>query len=310
MSARVERRAAVVGAGVMGCGIAQILAAAGWLVCLHDPAPTALSAAPGRIRSGLELVGRGAEPVLSLVRTDADLAAAVEDAELVIEAGPERLAIKRRIFEELDALTLPETVLASNTSAIPIREIASRVVRRGRVLGTHFWNPPQLVRLVEVVQSDDTDPRHVAWTMAALAQAGMKPVHVKADIPGFIGNRLQHALKREAIALVAAGVCDAETIDTVVKEGFGSRLASIGPLEQSDLSGLELTLAIHEVLMPSLDVTPVAHPLLVEKVAAGELGAATGQGFRSWAPGQAAALRARVDRALVEAARTREAESS
>ena len=310
MTARAERRAAVVGAGVMGSGIAQILAAAGWRVALHDPDPAALAAAPERIVAGLELLGRSAPPVLARVRAEASLAAAVEGAELVIEAGPERLDVKQGIFATLDALTPPETVLASNTSAIPIREIAARVTRRSRVLGTHFWNPPHLVRLVEVVQSDATDPAHVSWTISLLAQAGMRPVHVMADIPGFVGNRLQHALKREAIALVAAGVCDAETVDTVVKEGFGARLPYIGPLEQSDLSGLELTLAIHEVLMPSLDVTPVAHPLLVEKVAAGELGASTGQGFRSWAPGQAAALRARVDRALVEAARSREAESS
>ena len=310
MTVRAERRAAVVGAGVMGSGIAQVLAVAGWRVALHDPDPAALSAAPARIRSSLEVLGWNPAPVLSLVRAEASLASAVAGVELVVEAGPERLAVKQGIFETLDRLTPPETVLASNTSAIPIREIAARVTHRARVLGTHFWNPPQLVRLVEVVQSDDTDPTHIAWTLAVLAQAGMRPVHVQADIPGFVGNRLQHALKREAIALVAAGVCDAETVDTVVKEGFGSRLPYIGPLEQSDLSGLELTLAIHEVLMPSLDVTPVAHPLLVEKVAAGELGASTGQGFRSWAPGQAAALRERVDRALIEAARSREAESS
>jgi 3-hydroxybutyryl-CoA dehydrogenase len=302
MSRERERRAAVVGAGVMGVGIAQVLATAGWRVGLHDPDPAALGSAADRIAAGLALLEHPPAPVLSRVDMEASLPAAVHATSLVIEAGPERLETKREIFESLEASVSPETVLASNTSAIPIREIASRVARRERVLGTHFWNPPHLVRLVEVVQSVDTDPACVSWTISALDGAGMKPVHVRADIPGFVGNRLQHALKREAIALVAAGVCDAETVDTVVKHSFGARLPYIGPLEQSDLSGLELTLAIHEVLMPSLDVTPEAHPLLVEKVRAGELGAAVGRGFRSWRPGEAAALRADVDRALVAAA--------
>jgi 3-hydroxybutyryl-CoA dehydrogenase len=155
------------------------------------------------------------------------------------------------------------------------------------------------------VQSDESDPRLIEWTIGLLGEVGMKPVHVKADIPGFIGNRLQHALKREAIALLAGGACDAETIDTVVKYGFGPRLGVLGPLEQSDLSGLTLTLQIHDVLIASLDRTPGPHPLLVEKVHRGELGASTGQGFRSWSPGEAATLRDRVSAELVELARRR-----
>jgi 3-hydroxybutyryl-CoA dehydrogenase len=300
-----ERRAAVVGAGVMGAGIAHVLAAAGWRVALHDADPAALASAPERIAAAAESLDRAAGPLLERVILDPSIETAVEDVRLVIEAGPERLEVKRYLFAVLDELTGPDTVLASNTSAIPIRDVAARVHNRERVLGTHFWNPPHLVPLVEVVQSVDTHPRHVTWTIDVLAVAGMKPVHVKADIPGFVGNRLQHALKREAIALVAADVCDAETVDTVVKHGFGMRLPYIGPLEQSDLGGLQLTLAIHEVLMPSLDVTRTPHPLLVEKVRAGHDGASAGQGFRSWTPGEAAALRAEVDRALAAAIRER-----
>ncbi len=134
--------------------------------------------------------------------------------------------------------------------------------------------------------------------MALLDRIGMKPVHVAADVPGFVGNRLQHALKREAIALVANGVCTAETVDTVTRFGFGRRLGIVGPLEQSDLTGLELTLAIHETLIPDLDRTPGPHPLLVEKVRWGETGAAAGQGFRTWAPGEAEARRAEISRDL------------
>ena len=178
-------------------------------------------------------------------------------------------------------------MLASNTSAIPIREITARICGdRHRVIGTHFWNPPYLVPLVEVVQAGASDPAAVEAMIGLLDRIGMKPVHVAADVPGFVGNRLQHALKREAIALVADGICTAETVDTVTRFGFGARLGIVGPLEQSDLSGLELTLAIHETLMPDLDRTPVPHPLLVEKVRQGETGAAAGRGFRQLAPGR------------------------
>ena len=133
----------------------------------------------------------------------------------------------------------------------------------------------------------------------------MKPVHVAADVPGFVGNRLQHALKREAIALVADGICTAETVDTVTRFGFGARLGIVGPLEQADLSGLELTLAIHQTLMPDLDRTPVPHPLLVEKVRKGETGAAAGRGFRQWRPGEAQARRDQITRELVRLAAAR-----
>jgi 3-hydroxybutyryl-CoA dehydrogenase len=300
-----EPRAAVVGSGVMGAAIALVLARGGSPVTLYDPVPEALEAAVQRIRHGAGLLGGDPDGPLAHLRTTTDLAAAVSRSQLVVEAGPEILDVKQEIFASVSEVAPPDAVLASNTSAIPIREIAARARGRERVLGTHFWNPPHLVPLVEVVQSDETDPRHIEWTIALLTRRGLSPVHVRADVPGFVGNRLQHALKREAIALVAGGVCDAETLDIIVKEGFGARLGAIGPLEQADLGGLALTLQIHEVVMPALDNTPEPHPLLREKVARGELGARTGSGFRRWAPGEAEALRARVDAALLEAARRR-----
>ena len=282
----------------MGAGIAQVLASGGHPVTLYDPDPTVLAGAEARLRAGAELAGVPAGDVLARLAVEHDLAMAVRGAELVIEAGPERLAIKQAIFAELDRLAGPDAVLASNTSAIPIGRIARDTGRPERVIGTHFWNPPYLVPLVEVVQAPRSDPERIAWTIGLLDGIGMKPVHVTADIPGFVGNRLQHALKREAIALVAAGVCSAETVDTVTRFGFGARLGIVGPLEQSDLSGLELTLAIHEVLMPHLDRTAEPHPLLVEKVRRGER-------FRDWLPGEAEARRAQITRELAEAARRR-----
>jgi 3-hydroxybutyryl-CoA dehydrogenase len=143
----------------------------------------------------------------------------------------------------------------------------------------------------------------VQKTIDLLRDAGKTAVHVRRDIPGFVGNRLQHAMKREAIALVAAGVCDAETLDTVVKEGFGARMAVLGPMEQSDLVGLNLTLDIAEVLVADLDRTAGPHPFLVEKVKAGKLGMKTGEGMRTWTPAQAEAVRDRLRRFLAAQAK-------
>jgi 3-hydroxybutyryl-CoA dehydrogenase len=141
--------------------------------------------------------------------------------------------------------------------------------------------------------------------MELLAAAGKVPVHVRRDVPGFVGNRLQHAMKREAIALVAAGVCDADTIDTVVREGFGARTAVLGPMEQSDLVGLDLALDIAEVLYAHLDCTPGPPPLLRDKVKAGKLGMKTGEGFRKWTPAAADAVRTRLSRFLAAQAKAR-----
>jgi 3-hydroxybutyryl-CoA dehydrogenase len=289
---------AVVGAGLMGHGIAVALAMAGQPVAVHDPFATALASLQSRVRATLEQLE--ADPgAAERVSACEDLGEAVKDAGFVIEAGPERLAAKRDIFRQLDLLAPAQAILASNTSAIPIGEIASAVRDRGRVAGWHFWNPPYAVRLVEVVQAAETRDDTVARSLSLLRDCGMLPVHVRRDVPGFIGNRLQHALKREAIALVAEGVCDAETLDLVVREGFGARLAVVGPLEQSDMIGLGLTLDIHRTLMPHLDRTPVAHPYLEARVAAGETGMSAGTGFRSWTEEEAAAVRDRFRRFVV-----------
>jgi 3-hydroxybutyryl-CoA dehydrogenase len=298
-----SQRAAVLGAGLMGTGIAYVLAAAGHQVDLFDPVPEALAAAPGRIAA----IGAELDAPATIALSDS-LEAAVAEADVVIEAGPERLETKREIFAELVRRAPGWALLATNTSAIPIGEIAAGLPSAERILGAHFWNPPQLVPLVEVIEAERTEPGAVERMISFLAGAGMRPVHVRADIPGFIGNRLQHALKREAIAIVAAGHCDAAELDEVVRHGFGARLAALGPLEQSDLNGLELTLAIHETLMPDLDNTPTAHPLLVEKVRRGEVGASVGRGFREWGDGEAEAVRTRVRDELLR--RRRESSSS
>ena len=166
--------------------------------------------------------------------------------------------------------------------------------RRDRALGTHWWNPPFLVPLVEVIETQWTSAPTVAWTMALHEAAGKKPAHVKKDVPGFIGNRLQHALWREAISLVEQGICDAQTVDDVVKASFGRRLPVLGPLENADLVGTDLTLAIHHIVLPAIDSRPEPSPYLKKLVAEKKLGFKTGEGFRRWSPAEQAALRARV----------------
>jgi 3-hydroxybutyryl-CoA dehydrogenase len=294
----------VIGGGLMGHGIAYLLAAAGHHVRIFEPSAELRASLPQRLKIISDLFGDDPEIIDRISVHDA-LAPAVKDAAFVFEAAPEKLPLKQQLFAELESLTAPDTILASNSSAIPTTEIGKNLRHRERVIGTHFWNPPHLVALVEVIQNEKTSDAVVARTIALLRDAGKTAVHVRRDIPGFVGNRLQHALKREAIALVAAGVCDAETLDTIVKEGFGARMAVLGPLEQSDLVGLDLTLDISEVLVEHLDRTPGAHPYLRDKVRAGKLGMKTGEGFRRWTPPQADAVRERLRTFLAQQAKAK-----
>ncbi len=294
----------VVGGGLMGHGIAYLLAAAGHGVAVFEPSAEIRASLPQRLQAIAALLGEDPAPLKRITAHDT-LAAAMPGATFVFEAAPEKLPVKQKIFAELEAAVAPETILASNSSAIPSTEIGRYLKHRERVIGTHFWNPPHLVPLVEVIQNEKTSDDVVCRTMELLRDAGKVPVHVRRDVPGFVGNRLQHAMKREAIALVAAGVCDAETIDTVVKEGFGARTAVLGPMEQSDLVGLDLALNIAEVLYEHLDRTPGPHQFLRDKVKAGKLGMKTGEGLRKWTPESANAVRQRLSRFLAEQAKAR-----
>jgi 3-hydroxybutyryl-CoA dehydrogenase len=277
----------------MGHGIAQVFARAGHVVRVHDPSPSMLATLNERISRNLHDLGLDPDAVAN-VTGHAILADAVADADFVFEAGPENLSLKQQIFADIEAAAAPAAVLASNTSVIPITQIMSRLQDGSRALGTHWWNPPYLVPLVEVIRTAATSTAAVQSMTALLNAVGKTPVTVEKDVPGFVGNRLQHALWREAIALVQDGVCDAMTVDTVVKASFGRRLAVLGPLENADLIGTDLTLAIHENVLPHLDRTADALPLLRQMVQGGKLGMKSGEGFRRWTAEQQAALRARV----------------
>lgn len=290
---RPAERIAIIGAGLMGHGLAQVFAVAGHPVRIHDARQAALDSVCARVRTNLAALGQDPGAV-ALIEPVADLADCVVGAELVIEAVSEDLPLKRSVFTSLERAAPERAILATNTSVIPVGAIFDGLDSAGRMVGTHFWNPPALIPLVEVVQGPHTSASTIAATMELLRSAGKCPVHVHRDVPGFVGNRLQHALWREAISLVADGICDAETIDLVVTQGFGPRLGAMGPLENADLVGLDLTLAIHEHVLPDLDRTPGPSPLLRELVDAGRLGMKTGSGLREWPPGSADRSMARL----------------
>lgn len=288
-----KARICVVGAGLMGHGIAQVFAAAGHDVTITDRIAANLSTAKERIAANLRELGED-ESAVARVRPCGDLAEAVRGADYVVEAISEDLARKQKLFADIEPHVRRDTILASNTSVIPITSIMQGLAVRERALGTHWWNPPFLLPLVEVIETQWTSPDAVAWTMKLHEAAGKKPAHVKKDVPGFIGNRLQHALWREAISLVEHGICDAETVDDVIKTSFGRRLSVLGPLENADLVGTDLTLAIHNIVLPAIDCRPQASPYLQGLVADGKLGFKSGEGFRKWSATEQAALRAKV----------------
>lgn len=275
------RRIAIVGGGLMGAGIAQVFAASAHQVSVFEPVETVRETVTRRIHESQRALGRPAISPASL-RICESLADAVVSAEIVIEAAPEKLTLKQAIFADLERLAPPDCTLASNTSVIPIGHIAAQVRDPSRVIGTHWWNPPYLVPLVEVISAAASSPARVDDMMRLLDSVGKKPVRVLRDVPGFVGNRLQHALWREAQHLVSEGVCDAETVDTVVKNSFGLRLAVLGPIENADLVGLDLTLDIHRTIIPELSHSSLPNPLLEQYVLEGRLGFKSGQGFRTW----------------------------
>ncbi len=283
----------VVGAGLMGHGIAQVFALAGHDVMITDSHKPNLDTVKQRIATNLRDLGDD-ETAVERVTPVAAMADCVRDADYVVEAVLEDMPLKQKLFAEIEQHVRADTILASNTSVMPITEIMQGLHRRERALGTHWWNPPFLVPLVEVIGTQWTSPQAIDFTMKLHADAGKKPAHVKKDVPGFIGNRLQHALWREAVSLVENGICDAETVDAVIKASFGRRLAVLGPLENADLVGTDLSLAIHQTVLPAIDSRPGPSPYLEKLVRDGKLGFKSGEGFRKWSVEEQAALRRKV----------------
>jgi len=287
----------VLGAGLMGHGIALTFARAGHNVTVYDAYQTGLDALKNRVATSLSAMGVEADEssgTLERITPQADLPIAVQEAALVFEAAPEKPALKRALFLEVEAAAPAAAILASNTSVIPITTIMAGLATRHRALGTHWWNPPHMIPLVEVIRTRWTDEATMDTMENLLASVGKTPVRVEKDVAGFIGNRLQHAMWREAIHLVESGVCTAEAVDQVVKASFGRRLSVLGPLANADLVGTDLTLDIHENVLADLDNRPTPSPYLRDLVEAGKLGMKTGEGFMSWTPEEADEVRQRV----------------
>jgi len=278
---------AVIGNGLIGHGVAQVFATAGHDVRLIGRSRESLDRAVARIRESLgRFVAHGlvaataVEGIVGRIRLSTSLDDAA-GADLVVEAVPEDQALKHAVFEQLDRTCPPPAVLASS-SGQPASRLVDRVRHRERVVAAHFWNPPQLIPLVEVCPGPETAPGVVPWVCDVLRAAGKQPVVLEREIDGFLGNRLQFAVLREALALWASGVASAEAIDLAVKTAFGRRLAVTGPLESADLGGLDTFHAFAAFLFPGLDASPAAPEGLGHLVRAGHRGLSTGQGIYDW----------------------------
>jgi len=290
-------RVAVLGGGLMGHALAAIFLTQGFdVVCVETDPPT-LATLDSRVATVIDTLQQRSTKARSdhvgEFTTVPSITHLGPSIRLVVEAVPEDLALKRELFAQLEELC-PNAVLATNSSVYRVTDVGSLTRDPSRVIGTHWWNPPHLIPLVEVIQGETTDPTIVGDMMALLTSLGKSPVHVRRDTPGFIGNRLQHALWREALALVEEGVCNAEEVDFVVRTSFALRLSVIGPLANADFVGLGLTRAIHEYVFPALSTSQVPSPLLDEALAAGRTGAAAGHGLLEWSPGARDALSERI----------------
>lgn len=304
------RRIAVIGAGLMGHGIALEFAANGYDVRLQDQSAAQLAKADASIAEGLSrLVAAGriceadSAAASSRITLTNSLPEAVADADVVIEAVTENIDVKRAIFAELDAYAPRHAILASNSSTFMPSLMAAVTSRPGQVLVAHYFNPPHLLPLVELVRSDETSDATIAAMHALYTKIGKSPAVVQKEAPGFVGNRLQMALYREALAIVEAGIASPEDVDTIIHTGFGRRLSVAGVFQIFDAAGLDVTLAVADQLFPDIATSSTAPSLLREKVAQGDLGIKSGRGFYDWPPDEAIALRSRIGDALAAIAR-------
>ena len=301
------RAIGIIGAGLMGHGIAQVFALKRYKVKLFDNDLNVLQSAPEKIHNNLQTLlemhlvePQEIEDCLNHLQLCHTLPEMCEGVELTIEAVSENVDLKRAIFGELEALTRPQTILCSNTSGISIGLISENLRFKERVIGTHFWNPPHIVPCVEVIKSQFAADEVFHTVIELMERVGKKPVRVLKDIPGFLGNRLQHALWREAISLVEKGIAAPEDIDRVVKYGFGLRLPFIGPLETADLAGLDLVYDIHKYLFSDLENRSTPSPLLKTLLDQKATGVKSKKGFYNWTDERTKQIIQQRDKALLK----------
>ncbi len=293
-----QSHAAIIGGGIMGGDIAIIFAASGWNVHLMSPSQKTRDALPARIAAGLTQLG-APEANAALVKICATLdELPFKDITLVVEAATEDLALKHQIFADLERLARRDAILASNTSTFPIGEIGKHLETRSRIAGTHFFMPAHLVPLVEIVSTEFTDRKVAERLIALMRELGKAPIDVTKDVPGFVGNRLQHALVREALWLLENGVTTPEGIDTAVRFGFGFRYIACGPMMQKELSGWDTNLFAATSVYPHLYNEQGPPPFLKEMVAKGHIGMKSKRGLWEWTDETIAREKARIERCL------------
>lgn len=300
MAEESKKHAAVIGGGTMGADIAVIFAAGGWMTHIVEPAEPVRKKLSARLKAGLKTLNAG----------DADDGIGIYDAletvpwksiGMVVECVPEDLAIKQSVFKQLEALSLAETPITSNSSSFPISLIGKGLSTQSRMAGLHFFMPAHLVPLVEVIRSEQTDPEITDTIGSVMRQLGKRPVQVKRDIPGFLANRLQHALMREVLYLVENDIASIEDVDASVRYGFGFRYLAAGPLLQKDLSGVDIHSAAAAGIYP--DLCNATHPssVMTDMIAAGRTGVKAKKGFYNWTEEEIAAVKARYEQRLLAA---------
>ncbi|MEN3343106.1 MAG: 3-hydroxybutyryl-CoA dehydrogenase [Actinomycetota bacterium] len=302
------RRAAVIGTGTMGPGMGAVLARAGIETALYDVSAEALERAKGaaELAAGvLERLGAASEGGGAL-RFETDLAAALDGADLVLEAVPERLELKHEVFPQLEAAVGPEAILASNTSGIPITKIATVCRHPGRVVGMHWSNPPHLIPMIEVIPGEQTSPQTVEAASELVRRLGYHPV-VEKEVAGFVENRILYAILRECLDLVDRGIIDPEGLDLNVRWGIGYKLAVIGPMELLDMAGLDIYNAVGSYLNQDLSTSGEVSSTIRDLIEQGRLGMKTGGGIYDYTPEQIDELRAQRAAKLVAVRKALEA---
>ncbi len=303
-------KSAVIGAGLMGSQIGLVLAMGSRKTFLLSRRQESLDAAVENIRRYAGdlhrhdlLGGETPEAVIARIQTTSDLEEAVSDVDYVVESISEILEAKQDLFERMDALAPREAVLASNTSGLPIGQLSARVRHKDRVAGAHFVQPGHIVPVVEVIRTPDTSDAAMDRNCQVWEQLGRMPVRCNKDIPGFLINRLQHAVIREAVALLASGVADVRSIDLAVQLGLAPRFTTAGPLEQRDINGLTMHSQVATHLWQHLSGTDEALKYLQDMVARGETGLGSGKGYYDWSGKDPVTVRSDKDEQLLQRTR-------
>jgi 3-hydroxybutyryl-CoA dehydrogenase len=302
-------KVAVLGSGLMGSGLCQVFAKD------KDTSVVLRSRSKKKdpfdsVRKNLDILITNdamtedeASAILSRISFTDDMNEALNGADLVVECVPEDMEIKRNLFRDIEPLVRKDTILATNTSVMSITEIAQKTEKKDRVVGTHFWNPPYLIPLVEVVKGAETSPGVMDTVYAYLKKIGKKPVKCMKDVQGFVANRLQHALWREALYMVEAGIADAATVDEALRYGPGLRWPHTGVLENVDMIGVDLSLSIQRGVLPYLADNHEPSALLVKLAGEGKLGFKTGEGYQKWTPDRADARNRSLREYLIKVTR-------